>query len=78
MDLITTKSMLEIIGQQGPYYNQNSARKTWPTGTFTVTWCGRLNFSIALPPCAQVIGDFKESFDQTCAYDLLKFPNYYY
>ena len=47
-------------------------------GLYTVTWCGRLNFSIALPPRAQVIGDFKESFDQTCACDLLKFPNYYY
>ena len=32
-DLITTKTVIEKHGQQGPYYNQNYARKTWPTWT---------------------------------------------
>ena len=34
MALIATKSMLEKIGQQGPYHNQIYARKNWPQGPY--------------------------------------------
>ena len=76
----TGKSFLQGLNMDPEGIVVDNSKAVYYKGEFgcTVTWCGRLNFSIALPPCAQVIGDFKESFDQTCAYDLLKFPNYYY
>ena len=34
MALIATKSMLEKIGQHGPYHNTIYARKIWPQGPY--------------------------------------------